>query len=133
MFKVHQVLTGEDLPLVYVPCGTGTFKVGQAMIIDSGVLDVAEDAETPEYICMKDVTVASSGELVPCYKVHDNIIWEVPAAVSISGVAIGTKLQISKASGKEGLYVTATGSGHCELIAKRADGSQYGTALVRIN
>ena len=118
MFKLYAYDSDRNAPLEYVPAGAITPKMGLALTFSSGVLALATGGAMPEYICMTEGAAAlTSGTIIPVMKVLPDMIFETTNTVSLSGVAIGTKLTIHT----DGAQVTATSGGAAKLMWKAAD------------
>jgi hypothetical protein len=98
-FLIHTIKDGHVPPWEYLPIGDGTYKVGDALVFVSGVLekvttDSGQDSdEGPHYIAMFDGTVATSGSTkYPVVKAGDpSIIWETTLSANDADIAAGLK------------------------------------------
>lgn len=98
-FLLHTIKDGHVPPWEYPPIGDGTYKVGDALVFVSGVLEkvsanVGQDTdEGPHYIAMFAGTVAVSGSVgYPVIKAaNDNIVWETTLSADDADIAAGLK------------------------------------------
>ncbi len=113
MFVLH-TLGGVSTPaLEYLPCSAIVPKIGMAMAMADGLLEVANGATAPTYICMtKRDEACKAGELIPVIRVQHNTVFATTFANNDEGVELGFKLQISA----DGLQVTTTVGGPAEVV-----------------
>ncbi len=98
-FLIHTVKDGHVPPFKFLPVGDGTYKVGDALVFVSSVLekvttDVGQDTdEGPHYIAMFEGTVATSGSTkYPVIRAaDDNIIFETTLSAADADIAAGLK------------------------------------------
>jgi hypothetical protein len=123
MFKVYTI-DGSDKSqsYKYLPVGAITPKVGLALKWDTsnGVLILAPTTSQakPDYICMHEEAAAvSSGTVVACLPVTDDMVFETVFSADGSNVKVGTKVTIAS----DGLRVTATPSNGVAQIVEKPD------------
>ena len=98
-FLIHTVKDGHVLPFKYLPIGDGTYKVGDALVFTSSVLEKVssgsgqDNAKGAHYIAMFEGTVATSGSTdYPVVRAaDDNVIWETTLAAEDDDIAAGLK------------------------------------------
>ena len=101
-FLIHTVKDGHVLPFKYLPIGDGTYKVGDALVFTSSVLEKVssgsgqDNAKGAHYIAMFEGTVATSGSTdYPVVRAaDDNVIWETTLAAEDDDIAAGLKYLI---------------------------------------
>ena len=101
-FLIHTVKDGHVLPFKYLPIGDGAYKVGDALVFDSSVLEKVssgsgqDNAKGAHYIAMFEGTVATSGSTdYPVVRAaDDNVIWETTLAADDPDIAAGLKYLI---------------------------------------
>ena len=98
-FLIHTVKDGHVLPFKYLPIGDGTYKVGDALVFTSSVLEKVssgsgqDNAKGAHYIAMFEGTVATSGSTgYPAVRAaDDNVIWETTLSAADPDIAAGLK------------------------------------------
>ncbi|MBQ7646970.1 MAG: hypothetical protein IJS94_06855 [Clostridia bacterium] len=114
-FKIKTSLTDSTPSIEYLP-GTASeaFTYGEALVFsEAGKLTKASGAVRPGYICASDVTLPSSGGIVPAAAVSGSVIYEVPLSASGTSLLCGNKVTL----GSDGLTVTATlTNGTAEIV-----------------
>lgn len=98
-FLIHTVKDGHVPPFKFLPVGDGTYKVGDALVFVSSVLEkvstgVGQDnAKGAHYIAMFEGTVATSGSTgYPVVRAgDDNVIWETTLSEADDNIAAGLK------------------------------------------
>lgn len=108
MFKLVKInnakLNVPEMELLPVTASE-TFVEGEALHIASGLLTKASGTTKPTYIAAKSyVAPATGAQLLPCYRVLPQMVFEAEVTHSATAIAInlGTKLTVSTA----GLGVT---------------------------
>ena len=105
-------MRGALQPWEYLPAAAGTYKAGQLLNANGGMLVPVSAAAktTPSYLCMADVTVAE-GDAIPVAAVAKNEIYVTELSAETAGAAMGSKLQVSAG----GLQVDGAATGTFEL------------------
>lgn len=104
-FLIHSTDDGHVVPLEYLPAEAGTYKVGEALAIDTAGSHQLDTSTAPTHICMADKVVANAGELLPCVRITDDIIFE--SVLSADGtVNVGSIYWVTS----DGLEVAPTGT-----------------------
>lgn len=101
MFIPNKTDTGHVQPWEYFPAAAGSYKVGQLLNMDGGMLNAIAAAQTttPPYLCMAEIT-AEEGESIPVTRVRTDTIYDTRLSAAAPDAAIGTLLEIS-AGGEE--------------------------------
>lgn len=125
MFLNKKNQDGHVAPFEQLPCSAITPKNGMAMVLSSGKLAVASDANKPEFICVEDHGAAvSAGDLVTVVRVEADTDY-VTTLSAAGALNIGDKVTLAS----DGLRVTATtASGVAEIVAM--EGTASGDTVV---
>lgn len=113
-FKIYSTDDNRVPGIEYLPASTITPKVGMALTMRSGKLEVASGSSTPLYISVIEKSRAcKSGEIIPVIRVGKDIIFETSFSVDPSSLNVGDKVTIDSS----GMNVTATKtSGVAEIV-----------------
>ena len=104
-FKIYSTDDNRVPGIEYLPASTITPKVGMALTMSSGKLEVASGSSTPLYISVIEKSRAcKSGEIIPVIRVGKDIIFETSFSVDPSSLNVGDKVTIDSS----GMNVTAT-------------------------
>lgn len=130
---IHAYEDGAVRPWAYIPAKAGTYKVGQALVMDAtnGYLvpvssGVGEDIdEGKHYVSMSDVTLAANGDVLPVVASDDQMVWEIPLQAANTGLKIGAAYTLHTS----GMTLTNTTTKGCFTVVA-FDGTAAGD-LVR--
>lgn len=104
-FKIYSTDDNRVPGIEYLPASTITPKVGMALTMSSGKLEVASGTTTPLYISVIEKSSAcKSGEIIPVIRVGKDIIFETSFSVDPESLNVGDKVTIDSS----GMTVTAT-------------------------
>lgn len=107
-FLVHSTDDHRVAHLEYLPCSAIAPKVGQAMVMNGGILAAATGTTKPQYISMTErKTACTAGEIIPVIRVQADMIIETSFSAAATAVKLGNKVTIST----DGTQVTATTEG----------------------
>lgn len=108
--KLHKSQTASQPALEYIPAATATaYKVGMGLTLGETAAKVAATA-VPEYICMAEVTGATS---IPAIRVLQGETYEAKLSAAGSALKVGDKVTIDA----DGIRVTATtASGVAKIV-----------------
>ena len=114
----------------YLPAAAITPKVGMALKYTTGQVDKCTGTTKPEYIALVEKSAAlTAGDVIPCLRIHPDMIFAVPAQADASAVKDGSKVTIHT----DGLQVTATTtSGVAEIVGREGTGAAGDILYVRI-
>lgn len=88
---------------VWMPAKAGTYKYGQALKINEGMLEGASGDVTVDCVCAENKTIAANNDKLMVVHVNDDLVFEAP--LSAAGTpAVGAGYTIAA----NGLEVTAT-------------------------
>lgn len=141
MFKFVKATDGSSYEPLRMAAGDAAFKVGMALYIVSGLLEVASGAVKATHICLENKTIATTGTLL-CYEVSPRMIFECPiedldatyhavgkiAAFHTDGMQItDSAAGVEYVSATSGGNVTAAGLSHTgalivDMLGAAADG-----------
>ncbi len=130
---IHAYEDGAVRPWAYLPAKAGTYKVGQACVMDTtnGYLTpvasgVGEDIdEGKHYVSMSDVVVAANGDILPVVPSDDQLIWEIPLNAANTSIKVGAAYTLHT----DGMKLTNTTTKGCFTVLS-FDGTAAGD-LVR--
>lgn len=102
---------------VHFPAAVGEYHIGMALTQTSGNLTKASGATKPTYICMAEGKIENAGDVIAAIPVDESTEFEVVLTAAVSGLAAGTKANISTdgmsiVAGESGVFyiVSATGA-----------------------
>lgn len=105
MFLIHKTDDGRIPDWEYLPASAITPKVGTALVMNGGKLDLATGANKPAYICMAERDAAvTAGDIIPVIRVQADMIFETEFYEDATSIVPGNKLTIHT----DGLRVTKT-------------------------
>ena len=117
--KIGGALQGWE----YYPAAAGSYKAGQLVNIEAGVVTpvAAASKTTPGYVCMADITVEAGGVL-PVQRIVKDAEYVTELSAEAADAKAGSKLEVSAG----GLAVDAAAAGTFEVtyIAATAAGSE---------
>ncbi len=81
-----------DVPVMHLPTAAIGLKVGTALYLSAGKLQVAKDNTKPEYISLYDGggTTVPEGTIVPVEPVYPSTVYETQITGSLSTINIGS-------------------------------------------
>nr|DAG28830.1 MAG TPA: hypothetical protein [Bacteriophage sp.] len=127
MFSFVKSATNPNFPIIkQLPTtASTTYKIGDALILNDGVLAAATGTTKPQYICAENYEAPESGmKEISVYEIVDGQEWETTFAADASAVKAGSKVTIHT----DGAQVTATtASGVFTLLS---DGGAVGSKVV---
>lgn len=116
MFTFHTFDNGQTPPQEYLPGKAGeSFVVGEAVTLADGAVTKCAAAVVPDYIALGP---AGKNGAVPCAKVNEQTVYDVPLTADGAALKLGDKVTIAA----DGLGVTATKTGGVAQIV-RMDGT----------
>lgn len=126
---IHAYEDGEVRPWAYLPAKAGTYKVGQALVMDAtnGYLapvasGVGEDTdEGKHYVSMSDRVLAANGDILPVVATDDQMVWEIPLQAATSGLKVGAAYTLYT----DGMQLTGTTTKGCFTVLE-IDGTAAG-------
>lgn len=99
----------------YLPISDMPAKVGMAMVMAGGVLEMAIGSAMPTYICMTNKENTGEGDIVAVIRVNERTRFVTTLSANGNAIEVGDKLQISA----DGLEVTAVTGGCFEVTEIR--------------
>ena len=124
MFKLSSKITGETAAFEYPPAtASETYTMGEVLKMSSGAVTKASGTDTPEFLCLADMT-AASGDTVPAMRLTE--LQELETTLSAAGASlnVGDKVTIHT----DGAQVTATTTSGVFLLS-RMDGTAVGSKV----
>lgn len=124
MFKLSSKITGETAAFEYPPAtASETYTMGEVLKMSSGAVTKASGTDTPEFLCLADMT-AASGDTVPAMRLTE--LQELETTLSEEGASlnVGDKVTIHT----DGAQVTATTTSGVFLLS-RMDGTAVGSKV----
>lgn len=124
MFKLSSKITGETAAFEYPPAtASETYTMGEVLKMSSGAVTKASGTDTPEFLCLADMT-AASGDTVPAMRITDLQEFETTFAAAATAVKAGNYVTIHS----DGAQVTATTENGVFLVS-RMDGTAVGSKV----
>ena len=129
MFRLFTSDTYGSESTLYISAKPGTeYKIGQPLVTEGGVADLAGGADAVQYICEQNVTApADMDSLVLVHRVLPQYIYETVFTEDASAISEGDKVTIAA----DGSGVTATTGGTAEVV-KIIDSAAAGKVRVRL-
>lgn len=130
--KIHAYEDGAVRPWDYLPAKAGTYKVGQALVMDAtnGYLTpvasgVGEDTdEGKHYISQSDIVLAEDGDILPVIPSDDQLMWELPLYAQNTSIKVGAAYTLHT----DGMSLTNTTTKGCFTVLE-FDGTAAGSAV----
>lgn len=130
---IHAYEDGAVRPWAYLPAKAGTYKAGQAVVMDAtnGYLTpvasgVGEDTdEGKHYVSMSDVVLGANGDILPVVASDDQMVWEIPLQAQNTSIKVGVAYTLYT----DGMQLTNTTTKGCFTVLAY-DGTAAGS-LVR--
>lgn len=111
---------------VHFPAAVGEYHIGMALTQTSGNLTKASGSTKPTYICMFEGKTENAGDAIAAIPVDESTEFEVVLAAAVSGLAAGTRANISTdgmslVAGESGVFrvVSATGAAIGDVVVGR--------------
>ncbi len=124
-FIPYKIGREEQTAFVHsMDAAAGTYKVGELLTLDGGVLKLCSGTTVPQFISMKETTLDAAGKLCVT-PVRDDIIYETHAAAAFTSVKVGDKVTVHT----DGMQVTATTSGGTATV-RGIEGTAVGSAIL---
>lgn len=112
-------------PFEILPCGNGTtYKIGQGLIISSGVAALATGTNKPQYICQENKT-GVTGEGVYAARVTEDMTLEAPLSAAGTDLTVGSLVTIAT----DGMRLTATTTNGVAEIIEFPEGKASGAKV----
>lgn len=100
---------------VYPAGAAATYHIGEALKLTSGKVGACTGNDTPDFICMAEIVIATAGDPVPCIPVSESTEYEVELAAAVSGLAAGSVVAIS--SDAMSLAAVSSGTGGVKVVS----------------
>ena len=117
---IHAYEDGNVRPWEHLPAKAGTYKVGQALVMDAtnGYLTpvasgTGEDTdEGKHYVSMADRVLAANGDILPVVASDDQMVWEIPLQAANSSIKVGAAYTLHT----DGMHLTNTTTKGCFTV-----------------
>lgn len=125
-FIPYDYKNGHSDPWVYKETSAiGAIHVGTLLKLSSGKLVKATGADQPQYVSMREGTVAD-GDVIPVTAITENTRFMTTFAAAATSIKVGDRVTIHT----DGEQVTATTGGCAEISELRGDGAAGDEVIV---